>query len=148
MYKLNERIVRVLSALLLSLILITLSAKYGLAGFLPIYVYVFSSLLLSSFNHIGAIVYLICVFTFFGLVLFTKGIKFIGLTMITVYVGGVLLLFLSALKFVYSGYRLGAGITEDEELENVLLVVQVLFVLSVLTVISKTGLAVFSIVIN
>lgn len=60
---------------------------------------------LSSFNYIVSIVYLIFLFSLTGLILMFCGVNFVGLTLIAVYVGGVLLLFLSVIKFL--GFRAG-----------------------------------------
>jgi NADH:ubiquinone oxidoreductase subunit 6 (subunit J) len=60
---------------------------------------------LRSFNYIVSIVYLIFLFSLTGLVLMFCGVNFVGLTLIAVYVGGVLLLFLSVIKFL--GFRAG-----------------------------------------
>lgn len=67
--------------------------------------FVFTLSVLGSFNYIVSIVYLIFLFSVSGLVLMFCGMNFVGLTLIAVYVGGVLLLFLSVIKFL--GFKAG-----------------------------------------
>lgn len=109
---------------------------------------------LSSFNYIVSIVYLIFLFSVTGLILMFCGINFVGLTLIAVYVGGVLLLFLSVIKFL--GFRAGdsmyfsdfysglfRGLVEVSKLLVFLLIMSLLFYL-----VFNTGSYFFNIILS
>jgi NADH:ubiquinone oxidoreductase subunit 6 (subunit J) len=79
------------------------SLYYILDLFLLMLCLVITKSTLNSFNYIVSLVYLIFLFSVSGLVFMLFGMNFVGLTLIAVYVGGVLLLFLSVIKFL--GFR-------------------------------------------